>query len=258
MKISVITVNLNNRSGLEATLSSVLSQDYLDFEYLVVDGGSVDGSVEVIRRYADQLAWWVSEPDRGTYHAMNKAAERANGDYLLFLNSGDRLLDTSVLRRMSPHLSGPDIVYGDLRFDSESGATDYVYPDVLTFRYFCRQSLGHPATFIARTLFRKWGPYREEYRICADWVFFIQAICLGSASYRHVRELIAVFDTTGVSSQEAYQVRIAEERKQLLENEFAAFYGDYLDGLRLQSELDRIRSSKAYRLLRKLGVRKFR
>src|SRR5690606_105779 len=102
MKISIITINLNNRAGLKATMASVLEQTYAHVEYLVVDGGSTDGSVDVITSHADRLAYWVSEPDRGVYHAMNKGIERATGEYLLFLNSGDRLMEPETLTDVQP------------------------------------------------------------------------------------------------------------------------------------------------------------
>ena len=94
MKLSVITINLNDAEGLQKTLRSVWErQSFTDFEHIVIDGASTDGSVEVIKKYADKLAYWVSEPDKGIYSAMNKGIVRARGEYLLFINSGDWLAD---------------------------------------------------------------------------------------------------------------------------------------------------------------------
>ena len=97
MKYSIITINYNNRDGLEMTINSVLEQTYKDFEYIIIDGGSTDGSLEVIKKHAAQIDYWVSEPDNGIYNAMNKGIRKATGDYLNFMNSGDTYHTSSVL-----------------------------------------------------------------------------------------------------------------------------------------------------------------
>ena len=89
MKLSVITINFNNRDGLRKTIESVVNQTYNDFEYIIIDGGSTDGSVDVIKEYADRIDYWVSEPDKGIYNAMNKGIDVAKGEYCIFMNSGD-------------------------------------------------------------------------------------------------------------------------------------------------------------------------
>ena len=89
MRLSIITINYNNREGLRKTIESVVNQTYRNFEYIIIDGGSTDGSVEVVKEYADRISYWVSEPDNGIYNAMNKGVLAANGKYIQFLNSGD-------------------------------------------------------------------------------------------------------------------------------------------------------------------------
>ena len=98
LKISIITINYNNKSGLEKTIESVLQQTYDNIEYLVIDGNSTDGSKDVIKKYKHRISYWVSEPDSGIYNAMNKGGTKATGDYLLFLNSGDVLLTIALNR----------------------------------------------------------------------------------------------------------------------------------------------------------------
>ena len=106
MLISIITVNYNDSSGLLKTIKSVIGQKFSDFEYIIIDGGSVDGSKDVILKHQEHFSHWVSEEDRGIYHAMNKGIKAARGEYLLFLNSGDYLHSEVVLQRVSSQLNG--------------------------------------------------------------------------------------------------------------------------------------------------------
>ena len=111
-KLSIITINLNNAAGLRKTIESVVNQTFTDYEYLIIDGGSTDGSVEVIKEFADKITYWVSEPDKGIYNAMNKGILKARGEYLQFLNSGDWLVDNEVLFRVFSLNHFEDILYG--------------------------------------------------------------------------------------------------------------------------------------------------
>ena len=113
-KLSIITINLNNAEGLRKTIPSVISQTYCDFEYIVIDGGSTDGSVDVIKKYADKLSYWVSEPDAGIYNAMNKGIRKAGGEYCQFLNSGDWLVAPDVTERMAKDMPDCAICYGNM------------------------------------------------------------------------------------------------------------------------------------------------
>ena len=97
MKLSIITINYNNREGLKRTIESVVNQTFTDFEWILIDGGSTDGSKELIEQYSNRFSYWVSEPDNGIYNAMNKGLRAAKGDYLQFLNSGDRLYNAQSL-----------------------------------------------------------------------------------------------------------------------------------------------------------------
>ena len=99
-KISIITVNYNDREGLKKTIESVINQTWQDFEFIIIDGGSTDGSREVIEQYKDKIDYWISEPDKGIYNAMNKGIKAASGEFLLFLNSGDRLIDKNITEKV--------------------------------------------------------------------------------------------------------------------------------------------------------------
>ncbi len=118
VKLSIITVNLNNSAGLRKTIESIVKQTFKDFEYIIIDGGSTDGSAEVIKEFADKITYWVSEPDKGIYNAMNKGILHAKGEYLLFLNSGDWLADDDLLSKVFCEPRTADIIYGHMNFVS--------------------------------------------------------------------------------------------------------------------------------------------
>jgi glycosyltransferase involved in cell wall biosynthesis len=114
MKLSVITINYNNCDGLRKTIESVVSQTFTDFEYIIIDGGSTDGSVDVIKEYAGRIDYWVSERDRGCYHAMNKGVKVAQGEYVIFMNSGDSFYTNDVIDAFVKENPTEDVLCGDM------------------------------------------------------------------------------------------------------------------------------------------------
>lgn len=201
MKLSIITINLNNKQGLERTINSVLSQTYFDnVEYIIIDGGSTDGSKELIEQHKDKLYYWCSEPDRGIYNAMNKGITVSTGDYLLFLNSGDYLSENNVLERVFPYLQY-DIVYGNEWKVNEryKGPYEAKYPDKLDESFFRRTSLPHQSTFIRAELLKE-KPYSEDFKIISDWKFFIEEFRFGK-TYKHMPFIVSVYDCSGFSCQ---------------------------------------------------------
>ncbi len=199
MKFSIITINYNNRDGLRNTIESVVNQTWQEFEYIIIDGGSTDGSVDVIKEYAGRIDYWVSEPDKGIYNAMNKGIAVANGEYCQFLNSGDTLSDTNVAKCIVSELDGKAIYFARTRFmDTFETIT---IPQQITMRTLYKRSLPHPSSYIQRQLLLKF-PYDETLRIVSDWKFWIQAIILENCSY-DLLDLIAVdFDTNGISAKQ--------------------------------------------------------
>ena len=122
MKFSIITINYNNSKGLKRTLDSIISQTCHEFEWIVIDGGSSDGSRELIEQHQDSITYWCSEPDKGIYNAMNKGVNKATGDYCLFLNSGDHLCNSKVVEHLISIPFSADIVSGDIYIDGYSHA----------------------------------------------------------------------------------------------------------------------------------------
>jgi glycosyltransferase involved in cell wall biosynthesis len=169
MKLSIITVNLNNAKGLLKTIKSVYTQTYEEFEYILIDGGSEDGSINMIEKYTDKITYFTSESDNGIYEAMNKGVKKAKGEYCLFLNSGDWLVNDSVLEEaFCVFPDNIDIVYGNINVDGLVKK----YPGYLSFNYFLFDSLPHPASFIKKSLFNQYGGYDEGLGIVSDWKFF--------------------------------------------------------------------------------------
>ena len=233
MRLSVITINRNNAEGLRKTMESVFAQTYRDFEYIVVDGASSDGSVNVIKENAQkvekglcQLAKfkWVSEPDTGIYNAMNKGIEIAEGrrvvnsfnrsefvedknkgsedGYVLMLNSGDYMVDEHVIERILPELDGTDIIQGNVittrsgkeTIDRGYGKSDLTFIDVMHGHFL------HQASFCKRELFDKYGYFDESYKINGDTVFYAKCLGFGDATFKYMDQNIAYFDMTGISA----------------------------------------------------------
>ena len=212
MKLSIITVNFNNCIGLKKTIDSVRGQVFNDYEWIIIDGGSTDGSREIIEQNASHLAYWVSEPDTGIYNAMNKGLREANGEYLLFLNSGDWLVCSDTLLNCFSHDFTADVIYGDSLFVFEHGIEEYRYPSPLSFYDLYTGFLGHASSFIRSSLLKK-TEYNENYRIVSDWEFWIK-LSLQNASFCHIDEFVSYFDTTGISSTNEALIRI--ERSQVI------------------------------------------
>lgn len=226
-KLTIITINLNNASGLQKTMTSVLDQVYSDYEYIVIDGASTDESVSLIRESQKKLTYWESEPDKGIYHAMNKGIEKAKGEYLLFLNSGDFLMNDGVISDAIPRLGYTDLIYGDLLISEKGKLHNHLFPSKLTFKYFLTKSLPHPCTFIRKKLFNKVGLYNEHLKIVSDWEFFAKAVCLFNCTYEYLNRSISVIDADGISRSPDMQNIIAYEVDQVLKKNFSAFLGDY-------------------------------
>lgn len=222
MILTIITINLNNRNGLEKTIESVINQKNVQFEYLVIDGSSTDGSVEVIKEYSNKIDYWISEKDSGIYNAMNKGITKAKGEYLLFLNSGDYLISDESLRNCQKELISckKDIVYFDLLFEMDYGRLRReTFPKKLNFNKLFFGYLPHPAAFIKRNLFFKIGFYDEKLKIISDWKFFILAIIKHKSTYQYFPKLLTVYNQSGLSSNPNNKILIETETAEFL-NEF--------------------------------------
>lgn len=224
-KLSIITINYNNAPGLLKTMKSVLSQTSNDLEYIVIDGGSTDGSKEIILEFADQQInsstnrklTWVSEPDRGIYHAMNKGIQQSKGEYCQFLNSGDWLVEHDVTEKMLNALPDCSIFYGNMLkvFPNGKILRDTCGAGNLTMLSFYLGGMNHSPTYIKRELFEKYGLYDENYKIVSDWKWYMNAICLNNESLKYINLDVAYFDMKGISNMNP--ILNKSERRQVLE-----------------------------------------
>lgn len=214
MKLSVITINYNNRDGLQKTIESVVNQTFKDFEYIIIDGGSTDGSVDVIKEHVDRIDYWVSEPDKGIYNAMNKGIDIAKGEYCIFMNSGDLFYNDDIVFNIVPELDGTDFVYGNT-FNSNGYIQPHFKDITLKTLYFT--ALAHQSTFIKTALLKQYH-YDESFKIVADWKFCLQTLILDNSSYKGVDIIISVFDIYGLSNSNREDLLI--ERKKVLKSLF--------------------------------------
>ena len=195
--ISIVTINLNNKEGLRKTIESVVNQTYKDIEYIIIDGCSTDGSVDVIKEYADKLAYWCSEKDGGIFNAFNKAIPHINGEYCLFLNSGDMFHANDVVEKAVPLLD-KDICYGN---ELKVGKRTYIarFPDRLDEYFFKTSALPHQSTFIKTELLKE-HPYSEDWKILGEWLWGRERIMVDKRSYRHLNFVVSDYNLEGLSS----------------------------------------------------------
>ena len=221
MTLSIITINYNNRDGLQETIDSVLSQTWRDYEWIIIDGGSTDGSKELIERYQENLAYWCSEPDKGVYNAMNKGIDKAKGEYLLFLNSGDCLYNSEVLAKVWKDAHSADIVSGQV---GKANGQLLRTCDYSIAKQLILDTLSHQGTFIKRTLFQSYR-YSEDYKIVSDWIGWVKWLLIENRSFEYVSTLIATQQPGGISS---IQSELEIERERAFKEVFGFCLGEEL------------------------------
>lgn len=219
--LSIITINYNDAEGLKRTLQTVFDQSYRNFEHIIIDGASTDGSKEIIEAHQKNFTYWVSEPDEGIFNAMNKGIKAAKGTYLQFLNSGDVLNGESALEEFLSHEDfGGDIIYGDYEF--ENGGK--VYADDLYPYYFMKTSLPHQSTLFKKTVFDLMGPYDEKYTIAADRAFYIKCFMSGQFIFQHIKYPLTKFDLSGISNDPKLLKKKQEQDETIFKEYFGIHY----------------------------------
>lgn len=228
MKFSIITINKDNAIGLQKTMQSVFMQTWQDFEYLVIDGASNDGSVAYIQEHTDKLSYWISEPDRGVYQAMNKGIVQAHGEYLLFLNSGDFLVAENVLQQIFDGIDYSAEILCARCNVSKNGNVVWTSnpPKQITFGTLYNEGLAHQSTFIKRELFAKYGMYREDFKYNSDIEFWYRTIILNNATTEKLNIVVTDYNLDGISSLESTSVAYQKEMDEIM-LPFAKYLPDY-------------------------------
>lgn len=214
MKLSIITINYNNREGLQRTIDSVICQTWRDFEWIVIDGGSTDGSRELIEKYQDHFAYWCSEPDKGVYNAMNKGVAKARGEYQIFMNSGDVFYEKDTLRYVLGENLMADVVYGDWIEVNDNGLSFKKSPEKVTLDFFYSKNICHQAIFVKSSKLKMEG-YDEGFQVYADWAKWIKLLLEG-ASFQYVAKTICKYDVRDGLSRRDYP-KLKKEFEQMHE-----------------------------------------
>lgn len=218
--ISIITINFNNANGLEKTINSVRNQTYQNYEHIIIDGGSVDKSVEVIEsflsdtQYAQHISYWCSEKDKGIYNAMNKGIEHANGKFVYMLNSGDELYN-NCFEQISTYLENESncVLYGAVDCYNDIQFSGTVCPQADNLY---KLMIPHQGVFVSLELHRKYGLYNENFKILADRELMVR-LFKNDVSFIHIPFIICKYYLDGISSKNA---KLIDKEAQIINNSF--------------------------------------
>lgn len=199
-KLSIVTI-CYNEPNIEKTCESIVNQTWQDFEWIVVDGGSTDGTLEKLEKYKSRITTLISEPDEGIYNAINKGLKIAKGEWINCMNGGDCFSSNTVLNTVfGKKQYNVDFLYGDCNFVNDEGFKNKTFPSKLKNVYFVRDCICHQASFIKNELFKQYGLYNEQYKISSDleqWLLFISKKCKS----KHLNITVANYDLNGISSK---------------------------------------------------------
>lgn len=216
--LSIITINLNNAIGLAKTIKSVVNQTYINkIQFIIIDGGSTDESIEVIKAYEHKISYWLSESDNGIYQAMNKGIKLSTGQYCQFLNSGDYLSADNVIERVFLKSLNSSIIIGNLLKISNNNCIirDIGTVTNISMLTLYKGTLNHSSAFLKRSLFFDYGFYDEALKIVSDWKFYLIAVGLHNVSVSYINIDVSYFDTNGISNSSPNL--LLSERRTVLE-----------------------------------------
>jgi len=246
MKLSIITVNLNNATGLQQTIDSVNTQTWQEFEHIIIDGDSTDGSKDIIQNYSHHLTIspshplkCVSESDSGVFQAMNKGIRLAQGEYLLFLNSGDFLVNKDVLSDIFKTSHTADFLLGSVKLSKDGKLVSYFHPPKqVTFGRIYYQGLSHQATLIKRNTFARFGLYREDFKYNADVEYWVRTIILNTCTTEIMDLLIADYNLDGISTQNNMSELYLQEKETIFNHPtLQLFIPDYVQFMNERKDL---------------------
>ncbi len=226
IQVSVITVNLNNQSGLANTLKSVQEQDYPFIQHVVIDGASTDGSVDLLKDIKNSKFVFISEKDNGVYDAQNKGINLAKGQFLAFLNSGDVFYSNRVVSLFVDNQlqNSEGLVYGNSEITDSKGKTQVLTPPSKINSFFWyRNTLNHQAVFFSKKLFEQFGLYNTNYRLCADFDFLLKVYKSNPKLFSYLNNCICRYQETGISANPDNYSLVIEEREKILATYFSDF-----------------------------------
>lgn len=206
MKVSIITVVYNNESTIDYAIQSVLSQDYPNIEYIIVDGNSTDATLEKIHEHKESINHFISEPDRGIYDAMNKGLKLATGGIIGILNSDDFYVNDNIISEIINEFEDKkvDLVFGDVVFVKPENldkitryySSDNFHPDKFAWGWMP----AHPSCFLRREIYEKYGYFETDYKIAADYEILTRFMAKYGISYSYIPKVFVKMRTGGVSS----------------------------------------------------------
>lgn len=198
--ISVITVVYNGASTLKKTIESVIKQNYLNIEYIIIDGGSTDNTVQIVEEYSHQINFWISEKDSGIYDAMNKGIRVAKGDWIYFLNADDEIYSPNTFSEIfnNSNINSYDIIYGDLICENSLGEKFLAAAEKLSSLKY-RMAFGHSACFVKSSILKN-NLFSRDYRIAADYDLFLKLYLKKEFKFHYVRKIVGMFNQGGIST----------------------------------------------------------
>lgn len=205
IKISIITIVYNAISTIEKTILSVINQTYTNIEYIIIDGGSTDGTIDIIKKYDNKIAYWISEPDRGIYDAMNKGIKKATGEWINFMNAGDTFYATTTIENLIIFFKNNTggIIYGNREVVDDNGIYKNQISNLSTIKY--SMGIFHQSSFIYTSLHKE-NLFDISYKIAADYDFFYKMIN-NNVKFIKTDTNICVFLDGGVSSNNIIQLK---------------------------------------------------
>ena len=200
-KISIVTITFNSESTVEDTIKSIVSQDYPNLEYIIIDGGSKDGTLEIVDRYRDRIAKVVSEPDEGISDAFNKGIKNATGDVVGIINSDDNLLPGALSAVAAAYEEGVGVYRGNIYvWDSESNTKILAYPSMkFPLRTFKKRIVCHQSTFVAKSVYEKYGCFKTHFKFMMDVDLLVRLYEAG-VRFKYIPAELAMFRLGGVTS----------------------------------------------------------
>jgi len=222
-KVSIITSTFNAAATIEKCLNSILFQSWTDREYLIIDGGSTDGTPELLKKYEESIDYWLIEPDEGVYDALNKGIALARGEWIYFIGADDYLIDSEVLQRVFEKDPSGLMIYGNVYFNVQGN----IYSGKFSRCKLVTRNICHQAIFYNKRLFEMFGRFDKRYRVLADWIFNLKCFFDKRVKPQYINTIIAYYYGKGFSERNT-DVKFKEEYFEIIRMDYGWFYYCYL------------------------------